>query len=204
MSASTPAPVRNSILAASLGLAMALPAFAQQPAQATAPPRTVEQTIEATAKVTAVDAAKREVTLKNDAGEITTIAVGDEVKRFDEIEVGDTVRARYTIGITGELRPATEEEKKEPFIAVEGGGRSPEGTAPGAGGARMVRIVATIQEIDAAAQTVTLKGPNGNVATVKTPEADVLALAKVGDTVVVTAAESVAVSLEKVAGKKKK
>ena len=62
----------------------------------------------------------------------------------------------------------------------------------------MFRIVATIEAIDRKANTATLKGPKGNTVTVEVQDPTVLEKPKVGDTVVVTAAESVVVSLEKV------
>ncbi|MCC8363815.1 hypothetical protein LK996_12100 [Lysobacter sp. A6] len=173
-----------------------LPAFAQQ---TTAAPRTMEQTVESTATVTAVDREKRQVTLKNEDGETSTIDVGPEVKRFDEVAVGDTVRATYTVGITSELRAPTEEEKAEPLVAVEGGGVAPEGQAPAGGAARIFRVVATIEALDRTTQTATLKGPNGNYVTVKVQDPTLLTQPRIGDTVVVTAAESVVLSLEKVA-----
>ena len=63
----------------------------------------------------------------------------------------------------------------------------------------MIRVVATIEAIDRANDTVTLKGPNGNSMTIEVADPAVLEKPKVGDTVVVTLAESVALSLEKVA-----
>jgi hypothetical protein len=187
------------LLFATCLVAFCAPVFAVGQTQASDTTRTREQTIEKTAVVTAVDREKREVTLKNEEGETSTIAVGDEVKRFDEIAVGDTVRAKYTLGVTSELRAPTEEEKAEPFVAVEGGGTaSKESGAPAAGAGRMFRIVATIEAIDKAAQTATLKGPKGNTVTVQVDDPTLLDKPKVGDTVVITAAESVVLSLEKV------
>lgn len=183
------------LLFACLAAACALPAFAQQ---TTAPPRTMEQTVEKTALVTAVDREKRQVTLKNEDGEVSTIDVGPEVKRFDEIAVGDSVRATYTVGITSELRAPTEEEKAEPFVAVEGGAVAPEGEAPAAGGARIFRVVATIEALDRTTQTATLKGPSGSYFTVQVQDPTLLTKPHIGDTVVITAAESVVLSLEKV------
>lgn len=183
------------LLIACLATACALPAFAQQ---ATAPPRTTTESLERTAVVTAVDKEKREVTLKNQDGEISTFEVGPEVKRFDEIAVGDTVRAKYTVGVTSELRAPTEEEKAEPFVAVEGGAVAPEGEAPAAGGARIFRVVATIEALDRTTQTATLKGPSGSYFTVQVQDPTLLTKPRIGDTVVITAAESVVLSLEKV------
>lgn len=175
--------------------ALVAPAFAQE---ATAPPRTVQQTVNATATITGVDKAKRTFTLKDENGKETTITAGPELARFDEFAVGDKVHASYTLGLTADLRPPTEEEKKEPFLAVEGGGRAPgDARTPAAGAGRMFRIVATIEALDRTNQTATLKGPNGNYMTVQVADPALLSKPRIGDTVVVTASESVAVSLEK-------
>jgi hypothetical protein len=107
------------------------------------------------------------------------------------------VRAKYTVGITSELRAATEEEKKDPLVAVEGGGTAPTDKAPAAGAARMFRVVATIEALDRTTQTATLKGPEGNYVTVKVQDPTLLTKPRIGDTVVITAAESVVLSLEK-------
>jgi hypothetical protein len=184
------------LLVACLAAACALPALAQQ--QTTAPPRTMEQTIEKTATVTAVDKEKRQVTLKNEDGESSTIDVGPEVKRFDEVAVGDTVRAKYSVGITSELRAPTEEEKAEPLVAVEGGGVAEADKAPAGGAARIFRVVATIEALDRTTQTATLKGPSGSYFTVQVQDPALLTKPHIGDTVVITAAESVVLSLEKV------
>ncbi|KGQ18579.1 hypothetical protein LF41_605 [Lysobacter dokdonensis DS-58] len=188
--------LRPALIAACLGAVLALPALAQEP-QTTAAPQTMEQTVEKTATITAVNREKREVTLKNEEGESQTIVVGPEVERFNEISPGDTVRAKYTIGITSELRAATEEEKKDPFVAVEGGGHAPADKAPAAGAGRMFRVVATVEALDRTTQTATLKGPEGNYVTVKVQDPTLLTKPHIGDTVVITAAESVVLSLEK-------
>lgn len=193
--------LRPTLVATCLAAVLALPAFAQAQ-QTTDAPRSMEQTIEKTATVTAIDKAKREVTLKSEDGESQTIVVDPEVKRFDEVAVGDTVRAKYTVGITSELRAPTEEEKADPLVAVEGAGKAPGDKAPAAGAARMFRVVATIEAIDKTNQTVTLKGPEGNQMTVKVQDPALLAKPHVGDTVVITAAESVVLSLEKTTAKK--
>ena len=209
------------LLTSCLAAAIAAPAVAQQaePQQTEVPPtagqpnaaqlyaaqpRVAEQTLEATAKVTAVDKAARTVTLKNEDGESETIAVGPEVERFDEIEVGDTVRAKYSIGIASELRPPTDEERANPFVVMGGEGKAEKSDAPAAGAARMIRVVATVQSLDRSNNTVTLQGPNGNQVTVQVDDPALLGQARVGSSVVVTAAESVALSLEKVGAKKTK
>jgi hypothetical protein len=56
-------------------------------------------TAEIKAKVTAIDKAKRTVTLEGPEGNERTIKVDPKVKRFDELAVGDDVVVRYTEAI---------------------------------------------------------------------------------------------------------
>ena len=118
---------------------------------------TFEQLVSITAKVEAIDLAKREVTLKGPLGNTETITVGDDVKRLDEIKVGDDVTAKYYIGIAAELRAPTDAEKQQPYVVMDDAAKTGKGEAPGAGVARTVRVVATIEGLDRPSQTATLK-----------------------------------------------
>src|SRR5215510_9413038 len=53
----------------------------------------VVDTVQATATVTAVDAAKRIVSVVNEAGVTNTYKLGKQVRNFDQIKVGDKVKA---------------------------------------------------------------------------------------------------------------
>ncbi|HEY1489522.1 MAG TPA: hypothetical protein VGF90_00670, partial [Verrucomicrobiae bacterium] len=57
-----------------------------------------------TAEVTAIDLAKREVTLKGPQRDEVTITVSDAVKRLDEVKVGDSVRVDYLVSVAAEVR----------------------------------------------------------------------------------------------------
>ncbi len=54
--------------------------------------------------VEAIDHTSRALTLKNEAGELVTIDVSPEVKRFPEIKVGDKITARYYDNVTVRLK----------------------------------------------------------------------------------------------------
>lgn len=56
----------------------------------------VSDITEVTAKVEALDYAKRAITLKGPQGNVRTISVDESVKRFDNIKVGDEVVLRIT------------------------------------------------------------------------------------------------------------
>jgi hypothetical protein len=155
-----------------------------------------EQLLTVTATVESVDVAKREVTLKGPEGNHVTLTVGEKVQRLNEVKKGDQVTVEYYIGIAGELRPPTEEEKKTPYLVMDDEARTPKGEMPAGAVARTVRVVATVDALDLTSQTATLKGPKGRYLTVRVDDPAKLKSAKIGDTVVVVATEGLAVSLE--------
>ena len=58
-------------------------------------PITKTKSVSATATIQAIDATKKTITLKDETGVEDTYSVGPEVKRFDELKVGDTVKMTY-------------------------------------------------------------------------------------------------------------
>ena len=78
-------------------LATASIASAQKPVTETA-------SVEATATIEAIDHTGRLVTLKGKDGNTETIYAGPEVKRFDELKVGDTVTFRYYESVAVHIR----------------------------------------------------------------------------------------------------
>src|SRR5215467_13721911 len=79
-----------------LALMLAFTGYAQDSdtkAKASAQGAVEAAAVTATAKVTAVDASKRTVSLTNDAGATNTYKLGKTVRNFDQIKVGDEVKA---------------------------------------------------------------------------------------------------------------
>jgi hypothetical protein len=172
------------------------PALAAEP-QANLGSREDFMLVTATASVEALDLAKREVTLKGPLGNIVTFTVDERVKRLNEIKVGDFVRADYYVSIAAELRPPTPEEEKNPLVVIDAAGKAPPGTSPAAGGLRHIRVVATIEGLDRPTQTVTVKGPRGNYLTARVADPVRLTQVRIGEKVVMTFTEALAISLEK-------
>ena len=192
--------IPNQLILAALSLTLALTAFAQEGKQATPPPLSAERTIlvTVTAKVEAIDQAKREVTLKGPLGNVVTFVVDERVKRLKEVSVGDEVMADYYVSLAGELRAPTEDEKKNPLTVLAGAARAPKGTAPAGGALRAFKVVATVIGLDLPTQSVTLEGPLGNSGTIRAESVENLKQLRLGDTIVVTYTEALAVSLQKV------
>jgi hypothetical protein len=150
-----------------------------------------------TASVEAIDLANREVTLKGPLGNTATFTVDQQVKRLDEVKVGDLVRADYYVSVAAEVRKPTREEKKHPLVVLDAAGKAPPGTSPAAGGLRRFKFVTTIEGLDRPTQTVTVKGPSGNYLTACVADPSRLTKMRIGDTIVVTYTEALAISLEK-------
>jgi hypothetical protein len=156
-----------------------------------------EVLISVTAKVEAVDVEKRELTLKGPLGDSVTLTVDKAVKRLNEIKSGDEVTAKYYISIAAELREPTDAEKEHPLMIADGMATAPKGTSPAAGGLRVIRVVATVEGLERPTRIVTLKGPRGNYLSVRARDVSRLEKLHLGDTIVVTFTEALAVSVEK-------
>jgi len=146
------------------------------------------------APVDSIDAAKRTISLKAPHGIILTTKVDDAVKNLDQIKPGDTVVVKYYESMAWKLRKTTEANPKE---TTKKETEAPEGNEPGMIKMTTTEIVATIEKVDAATSSVTLKKPDGTDFTVKVKDPENLKLVKVGDQVDIRYSESTAISVEK-------
>ena len=149
-------------------------------------------TISVSAVVDAIDYKTRQVTLDTMKGKVD-IVVSEDVKNLDKIKKGDTVTVAYHEGLLAEARPATDAEKSQPLQETVVGGTG--GDKPKAGVGYQVKAVTTVVAIDKAKQEITFKGPRGKVETIHAEDPKNLDKVKVGDTVVFTYTEAIAVSV---------
>src|SRR5262245_4490624 len=63
-----------------------------------------EGAVTATATITMIDSTTRAVTLRNEKGEEDTFTAGPDVKRFDQLKVGDKIRLTYYESLVLTLR----------------------------------------------------------------------------------------------------
>jgi hypothetical protein len=153
------------------------------------------RTVKAAATITAIDVAARTVTLRSGSSEPQTIKVGPEVKRFAEFAVGDVIKVEYDQGLAFEFQPAGSENV--PLTAIASGARAESDKAPGGVAAAGVRGTVTVTAIDMAKRLVSITGPEGNVYQVKAGPKVQLEKLKVGDRLLATYVEAVAIKLEK-------
>ncbi len=178
----------------------AAPAAVEVKATGTPGQASAKRIQKASATVKSVDKAARTITLQGKGNETETLKVGPEVKRFDEIAAGDTIEVEYEQGLFLEFQPAGS-AVVPPQTAVAGG-RASADQAPGGGVAAGVQATVTVTAIDLPNRMVVLQGPAGNLYQVKAGPKIKLEKLKVGDHLLATYVEAVAVKLEKAAKKK--
>jgi hypothetical protein len=154
----------------------------------------VSKTIEFQATVTSIDPKTRMVTLKTPDGKESTFYVDERVRNLPQVKVGDEVRIAYVVALAWKLNKS---HKAAPSPEVETAVTPAEpGARPAGGVARRISFTASVESIDLANGTVTLKGPEGNSRAFKARNPDNLKKVKVGDLIDITYTESVAVKLE--------
>lgn len=192
---------RHLLIASIIAATFALPAMAQTGATIVdkAPGKAgVAQTVKVTATIVAIDRATRGITLKDAQGKEVTLTAGPEVKNFAQMKVGDLVNAGYVEALTLELKKgggkAVARTEQTGAVAAKPGER------PAGGIGRQVTIVADVVDIDAATQTVTLRGPQRTVA-LKVRDPEQFKLIAKGDQVEATYTEAVAIEVTPAAKK---
>ena len=152
------------------------------------------QTVKITATITAIDPKTRAVTFKGPQGNEAVIIAGSDVKNFAQMKVGDQMNVEYVEALTLELKKGGGKPVSRTDEGVAAPGAKP-GERPAAAGARQIRVVADVVDVDAQNQRVTLRGPNRTV-DLKVREPKQLAMIAKGDQVEAVYTEAIAVAVE--------
>jgi hypothetical protein len=140
------------------------------------------QTVTIAGTVETIDHPKRVVTIRTPTDTFVTVDVPAGAKRFDELKVGDKVKATYNNNVTVRLKPPGEPAVDTTKVATTGG----EGERPG-GMASMERtMTATIAAIDKPTSSITFVGPNEWKYSRHVVDPKVFEQVKVGDRVDIT------------------
>jgi hypothetical protein len=188
----------KTIITLLLTLTLAVPAFAQTSADVKPPVKEKWISVTIEASVEKINAETREITLKGPEGNLVTMTASEAVERFNEIKVGDKVKAEYWTFLRAEFREPTAEEKAMPLVILEEAGRAPKESAPAAAVGTVVKAVVTVVAINIEGKEVAIQGPRGNFMILPAEDEAVLQNLKVGEIVIMTYAEALALSLEKV------
>lgn len=147
-----------------------------------------------TATVEKIDLKKRVVTIRNSEGDVRTVHAGKEVVNLPQVRVGDKVAVDYYESFA--VRMAKPGEVRDEVKGMVGLAKP--GEKPGYVEAAETTVTAAILDIDKARETVALKGPDGDVVVVKVANPANLDKVKVGDTIVITYTEALAVAVRTV------
>jgi hypothetical protein len=151
-------------------------------------------TTHASAVIVSIDSTYRIVTLKTASGKNVEVVAGPEVKNFDQLKVGQKVKAEYTEALSLELKKGGGGVRG---MSEKGGGvQAAPGAKPGAAGARQVTVLADVVKVDSKTHLVTLKGPGGNYVDLHVEDPEQLKNIKKGDQVEAVYTEAVAVTVE--------
>jgi len=178
----------------SLLLACVTAFAAEEQVQQDKPFLVTSQTMKISAQVEAIDHKSRVVTLRRPQGDTVTFTASDEARNLDQVSVGDIVTAEYveTLSIEVVANEGMEPESGE-LSAIA---RTEKGEMPGVIAVDTQIVTATVEEINLETNTYKLKGPDGTVNEYVARNPENLKRAAVGDLVIMTFTESVAISVE--------
>ena len=153
-----------------------------------------EKVVTGTATVEAIDLEKRLVTLRRADGSVFDLAVGKEARNLPQVKVGDEVVVKYHQSIAVQV---TKPGAAEGSQVKETVARAKPGEKPAGAVTKQTTVTTTVEKIDKKKMIATLRGPEGKVVDVKVRNPKNLENVNVGDQVVITYTEAVAVSVEK-------
>ena len=153
-----------------------------------------------TATVEAIDSQRRELTLKGPGGNLVVMEVPPEVKRFNEIKVGDQLTVEYKESLIVDVKKADSGAKLG--MSQEIGGERKPGAKPS--GVLTRRLTATVEVVstDMKTPSITIKEANGNTQSFRVKDAKRLEGVNPGDKLMITYDEAVAIKVTAPEGKK--
>ena len=158
------------------------------------PSMSASRSMTVSAVVEAIDHETRIVTVRKADGEELTFTASDEARNLDQVSVGDVLIAEYVQSVSIDVYA---NDGSEPEAATaEAMARTPKGQMPGFAAMEKTVITATVEEINIEANTFKLKGPDGTINEYVARNPDNLKRALVGDLVVITTIDAVAVIVE--------
>lgn len=146
--------------------------------------------------ITAIDKANRTVTIRGSEGNVFDFQASDAVRNFDQLEVGDVVALDYNSAVALEIQPAGTAEVGT--TVQDSQSTATTGARPGGSASETLTVVAEVVAVDTAANTVTVRGPGGNVVTLDVFREELrarLGTLKAGDLLRTTFTEAVAVNI---------
>ena len=160
------------------------------------PSMSSSQTVIVTAMVEAINHETREVTLVGPEGESVSFVASEEARNLGQVNVGDIVMVEYVQSLSIEVF-ANDGSEQPGAGELTVAGRSEEGAMPGLTAIDATVVTAIVEDINIEANTFKLKGPSGEIKEYVAQDPENLKKAAVGDLVVITYTQGIALSVEK-------
>ena len=188
----------KSILIAAAFLLSVSAVSAGQAASSDKPSISASQAVQMTAVVEAIDYETREVVLRGPEGNTKTITASPEEKNLDQVKPGDRVNVEFIQNISIEVFA---NDGTEPGTgSMSAVTRAEKGQEPGMAAMDTKIVTAIVEAINIEANTFKLRWPDGTIAEYEARNPENLKKADVGDLVVITYTEAIAVSVESASG----
>jgi Cu/Ag efflux protein CusF len=175
------------LLAVVLVFVATLPALAKQTTVGAA------GTATATATIQVIDSTNRLVTLKFADGTVNTVWAGPEVRRFDELKVGDKVTFRYQEAAVVEVKKPGEASSGP---SAQAGIARSTGPKPGGAIAEQVKATVTVEAIDFGVPSIAVKTDDGSRISYKVEDKKNLEGVKPGDRIEITYTRALMITVE--------
>jgi len=182
------------VAAAALWLAVAPAATAQTPI-------TKSKSVSATATIQAIDTTTRSITVRDETGVEDTYVAGPELKRFDELKVGDKVKMTYYESVFLQVRKAGGTSgttgAKPADATLDAAVTRGKGALPGGTAAVQEKMTVTVKAIDPALPSITVTTSDGRTVTRKVEDKKNLEGVAVGDLIDVTYTRALLTQIER-------
>ena len=150
------------------------------------------ETIHTAATVQSIDKKTRTVMLKKEDGEVVPIQVPPDSPNFDKLKVGDKVDVDYHEAVAVALLPPGSGKPSATERVTESRGMGKGGVS------KETTVSAEVVAVDPVANTVTFKGPRGQLKKVNVTDPDMqakLKQVKVGQMLQITYSEAIAATI---------
>jgi Cu/Ag efflux protein CusF len=176
------------LVACAIAAGVAMAPCASHADQSAPPGSSAAEVVSATAIVQKLDKDGRIVTVKGPQGNVFDVKVAPSVD-LEKVKVGDRVNVMYYQEVAVDLHKPGEAVPTRTTSTTERGGVT----------AQQTTVTAKVVSVDAATNTVVLRGPQGGQHSIKVQDPDIqaqLKKIKAGDSVEVTYTQAVAMTLE--------
>src|SRR5215469_2785928 len=143
-------------------------------------------------KIAAVDESKKQVTLEANGRRVTFTV--ENPYNLKAAKVGVPVVVHYFEVVSVRKKKPGE---TVPAVSLNEGIATAKSGTPGAVAGQRTSVLVTVEEVDQANGTVTIKGPDGSVEKVKARDPENLKNLKPGDALVVTVSQVTAIAVDK-------